>query len=83
MSRSRFGIITIALAACIAFATRAVEFVVSGFHELAGETAAFVWRSIEPTLRLAMPSTAYAGPSSSHALRHEAGTSRRAADRHI
>jgi hypothetical protein len=73
-------------AACLvsirAIAARAVEFVASGFRELCRSASAFVWAAIEPALR-SSAQLAYVGPSSIHALRHEAGTSRRAAERHI
>lgn len=83
MNRSRWVVCLAAcLVTCVAFASRAIEFVASGFRELNASAAAFVWRAIEPVLR-SSPVLAYDGPSSPHALRHEAGTSRLAADRHI
>lgn len=76
------GVACLCLASCLAFVSRAVAYVVAGFREIRSSAAAFVWSTIEPALR-ARPVLAYVGPSSSHELRHEAGTSRRAADRHI
>lgn len=83
MSRSRWVVcLAVCLASIVSIAARAVDYIVSGFRELEQSAVAFVWSAIERALR-SSPTLAYVGPSSSHALRHEAGTSRRAADRHI
>lgn len=84
MSRSRwvFSLALCCLASIGSIVVMAASFVASGFAEIRRSAAAFVWSTIEPVLR-SSSTPAYAGPSSIHGLRHEAGTSRRAADRHI
>ena len=82
----RFGLFTLLAAVCarlsagFSAAVAAVgEFALLAVR-LVAEPAAFLWRT--PALAVDGPAPSYDAPPA-HFLRHEAGTSRRAAARHI